>query len=166
MTTDLHHQAMALFTKLRHANTNNVSHARDVIYDYNEKRRAITAELKPIFAEMDTRMKNGEAVGGCTSLKDYCKAFREFGCVTYARVRQILTGTTGNEGKVKSLELLKQLLTAYSTQPTTARLDRGGCGDAVYRHPYGAPSPRETCPWLRSSPSKSPAGSRLRSWAN
>ncbi len=62
----------------------------------------MTAQLKQIFAAMQEKFEAGEQIAGCSSVKEYCKAFKPSGCLTYARVRQILTGKSGNENKKRS----------------------------------------------------------------
>lgn len=100
----LHDEAMALFDKMKPYSA--YKHATKVVWNYNEIRKHATAKLKPILAEMQMQFDKAENIGGCTSMKEYCKRFRNQGCLTYARCRQIITGTSGNEGKVKSVRSL------------------------------------------------------------
>lgn len=100
---DLHSAALALMAEMK--KTSRESSAAETIKDYNERRKKATEDLKPVLVEMDARMKAGETFGGCDSMKVYCKTYKPEGMLGYARVRQILTGTSGNEGKVKSLDL-------------------------------------------------------------
>jgi hypothetical protein len=99
----LHDAALKLMGKLER--TQAESDAAETTKGYNERRKATVVEFKTVLAEMDAAFNRGERVGGCASMKDYCKTYKPQGMVTYARVRQILTGTSGNEGKVKSLDL-------------------------------------------------------------
>jgi len=99
----LHRDAMALFCKLTPGT--HVRTAMRKVAGYHERRKILTRALQPILTKMDARMKSGEKVGGCGSMEDYCKQYKQQGCLTYARVRQIITGKSGNEGKVKSLDL-------------------------------------------------------------
>jgi hypothetical protein len=102
MKTDnqqLHQDALALFGKMQPYSA--YKHAKKVVWNYNQIRKQQTAKLKPILIEMDKRMKDGESFGGCSSMKDYCKRYRNQGCLTYRRCRQIITGET--KPKVKAL---------------------------------------------------------------
>jgi hypothetical protein len=94
----LHEEALAIFGEIQPSKT---------ITDYNKRRKELTKKLKPILAEMQERFEIGATIGGCTSFKQYCEMYKPQGCYTYARVRQIITGKSGNEnkGKVKSLDL-------------------------------------------------------------
>jgi hypothetical protein len=99
----LHQDAIALMMRMK--KTADESDAAETVKGYNERRKTLVAEFKPVLAKMDAAFNRGEQVGGCGGMKEYCKAYRAQGMVTYARVRQILTGKSGNEGKVKSLDL-------------------------------------------------------------
>jgi len=99
----LHLEALALFQKME-ARTSVVSAKRTVAH-YDERRKEVTKTLRPILTEMQTKFEAGEQIAGCDSMKDYCASFKTQGCLTYARCRQIITGKSGNEGKVKSLDL-------------------------------------------------------------
>lgn len=99
----LHLEALALFQKME-ARTSVVSAKRTVAH-YDERRKEVTKTLRPILTEMQTKFEAGEQIAGCDSMKDYCASFKAQGCLTYARCRQIITGKSGNEGKVKSLDL-------------------------------------------------------------
>ena len=64
--------------------------------DYNSRRKEATAALKPVLTSIWEAFDRGETVGGCKGPKEWCKSV---GTVTYARCRQIITGTSGNEGR-------------------------------------------------------------------
>lgn len=103
---DLHNEALAIFQKLESKGGSTVSHARNVVSNYNDRRKALTAKLKPILVAIDEKFTAGEIVGGAASMKEYCQRFKHQGCLGYARVRQIISGKSGNENKkVKSLDL-------------------------------------------------------------
>lgn len=129
-STALHKKALALFASLQP--TKREASAKRTVSGYNERRREDTEALRPVLTEMDERMKAGETFGGCGSMKEYCKTFKSEGCLTYARVRQIITGKSGNEGKlkVKSLDLLKELITVVSNGSPKECIDKANaiCG--------------------------------------
>jgi hypothetical protein len=110
----LHQYATALMAHMK--KTKDEGDAAETMKGYNERRKKLVAGFKPVLAEMDAAFNRGEHVGGCGGMKEYCKTYKPKGMVTYARVRQILTGVSGNEGKVKSLDLLKELITVVSTE--------------------------------------------------
>jgi hypothetical protein len=72
------------------------------IKSYNQTRREHVETLEPILKRMQAAFERGENVGGNTSMKQWCKAYKSHGALTYARVRQILTGKSGHEGKRSS----------------------------------------------------------------
>jgi hypothetical protein len=102
---DSHNQAMAIFDKLKWPGSRVVA-AKRTMWDYNEKRNKMTAGLKPILAAMQEKFESDEPIAACRSMKEYRKQFQSFGCLTYARVRRILTDKSGNEyKKVKTLKV-------------------------------------------------------------
>jgi hypothetical protein len=105
MTNDkLHNEAMAIFKGMKQ--TRKEENAGAVRKGYNQRRKEGTARLKPIYEQMQADFETGIAHGGVTSMKEYCKAWKHEGCLTYARVRQILTGTSGHKDKVKPVDSL------------------------------------------------------------
>ena len=105
-TSKLHDAALTLFKELKPGKR--IKGAKEIVAGYNEERRAKTAKLKPILAEMQAEFEKGETPGGCTSMKEWCKTYKGYGAFTYARVRQIITGTSGNEGKGKVKSLYRE----------------------------------------------------------
>lgn len=104
----LHLEALVLFQKME-AHTTVVA-AKRTMWHYNERRKEATKALRPILTEMQTKFEAGEQIAGCDSMKDYCASFKNQGALTYARCRQIITGKSGNEGKVKSLDLKEGMI--------------------------------------------------------
>jgi len=101
---DLHQRALKVFGEIKR--TDKEQRAADIVYNYNQRRKEeIENHIKPLVREMDAAFNRGETIGGATSMKQWCKAYKHYGALSYARVRQILTGKSGNEGKVKSLDL-------------------------------------------------------------
>jgi hypothetical protein len=105
----LHEKAMAIFATLR--TTRTLDKARRTIRNYNLDRKEATFQLKPIFTAMQEKFEAGEKIEAATSMKEYCKIYKSSGCFTYARVRQILTGKSGNENKSKVKSLDRVVLT-------------------------------------------------------
>jgi len=93
----LHDEALKYLVTLKPTKSEGESKA--VVSDYNKRRIEATAKLKPILVQIDEAFQRGEKVYDHGSMKSWCKAH---GLMTYARVRQIITGKSGNEGKVKS----------------------------------------------------------------
>jgi hypothetical protein len=120
----LHQRAMAIYVKLTDSH---IAKARRAIRDYNAARKEATFQLKPIFAAMQEKFEEGEKIEACSSMKEYCKVHKHFGCLTYARVRQILTDKSGNEGRVKSSKSLDlKPGTLIGIDPTMFTNDRVG----------------------------------------
>lgn len=102
---NLHDQITALIQEYRKGEgSNHLKHAKTVIRGYNERRKAITAKMKPVLEKMQADFESGKKIGDCDSMKSYCAKYKQQGMLTYARCRQIITGTSGNETKVKSLD--------------------------------------------------------------
>lgn len=100
----LHERALRFFNEVRR--TPKEAKAQEVVSHYVlRKREEIVNHVTPLLSEMQAAFEHGEVIGGAKSMKEYCKMYKHEGCLTYARVRQILTGTTGH-GKVKRLDLL------------------------------------------------------------
>ncbi len=101
---DLHQRAIKVFEVIK--KTDNERRAQNTVKHYNDRRREhVVNKVKPMLEEMQAAFDRGEQIGGCTSLKQWCKGYKHYGALSYARCRQILTGKSGNEGKVKSLDL-------------------------------------------------------------
>lgn len=127
---DLHSAALALMAEMK--KTSRESSAAETIKDYNERRKKATEDLKPVLVEMDARMKAGETFGGCDSMKVYCKTYKPKGMLGYARVRQILTGTSGNEGKRSSdWTGVKVGLGSRSVLDSSEPIDLTACGGSL-----------------------------------
>src|SRR5437879_4695588 len=97
---NLHDEALTLFREMgagKHASSIDV--ARLKVKKYNERRKELTAALKPILTAMQERFEAGETIGASASMKEWCATYKGHGAFTYARVRQIITGTSGNENK-------------------------------------------------------------------
>jgi hypothetical protein len=81
--------------------------AQKTLASMRERNKETKEKLHGIFAQMQTAFERGTVIGGCNSMKMWCKAWKSQGALTYARVRQILTGKSGNEGKRSSNLTLK-----------------------------------------------------------
>jgi hypothetical protein len=99
----LHEKALRLFGEIKR--TDKQEKARHVVAEYNALVQDQKVNLKPVLDEMDAAFSRGEVIGGATSLKSWCKMYKHEGVLTYARCRQIITGKSGHEGKVKRLDL-------------------------------------------------------------
>jgi hypothetical protein len=127
-TIDLHKNALALFAKLKST--------RKSVQNYNDRRREMTASVKRILMEMDTRMKAGEKFAGYGNFKDYCRAYRSQGCFSYQRIRQIITGTTGNEARKKKSHpsTIKRGIRGYINEQGDLQLTFDGVTYTVIGH--------------------------------
>jgi hypothetical protein len=101
-TQELHDKALALFRQMKPTPT--LKRAQDTIKSYNAERKEQVEKVRPILVKMQAAFEKGETIANCTSLKQWCKAFRVEGVLSFQRCRQILTKKTGNESKVKSLD--------------------------------------------------------------
>jgi hypothetical protein len=99
----LHEKALRLFGEIKR--TDKQEKARHVVAEYNALVQDQKVNLKPVLDEMDAAFSRGEVIGGATSLKVWCKMYKHEGVLSYARCRQIITGKSGHEGKVKRLDL-------------------------------------------------------------
>lgn len=101
----LHNQAHAVYSKLRRT-------PQEIKFNdsYKDRRKKQTAKLKPILITMQETFDKGETIANATSLKDYCKRYKDAGMLTYARCRQIITGKNGHEGKVKPVDSLDRVV--------------------------------------------------------
>lgn len=128
----LHDTAVALMTQMR--KTKDEGEAAETMKGYAERRKALVEKLKPVLTEIDVAFQRGEQVGGCDGMKEYCKTYKPKGMVTYSRVRQILTGTSGNEGKVKSLDQVGIHVNnvEIGENDGTVHLEFGWCEDVRY----------------------------------
>ena len=102
--TDLHAEAVRLMNQMKPEKPEIA--AKETVAGYNKRRKETTAALKPVLVQIDDAFKRHETVGGWSSMKQWCE---KVGTLTYARVRQIITGKSGNEAKVKSVGLLDQV---------------------------------------------------------
>ncbi|HEY6372323.1 MAG TPA: hypothetical protein VIX37_17235, partial [Candidatus Sulfotelmatobacter sp.] len=99
---DLHDQAVKLLVEIDGSKKKSI--------DYNKRRRAATAALRPVLTKIWAAFDRGETVGGCAGVKEWCK---KIGTITYRRCRQIITGESQAK-KVKSLHFLKELIDLIS----------------------------------------------------
>lgn len=101
---DLHERVLKAFGIIKR--TPKEEKARDVVnYFRDRKKDEIANHIKPMLEELQAGFERGEVHGGCTSLKQYCKGYKHYGVLSYARCRQILTGKSGNEGKKTKLRV-------------------------------------------------------------
>src|SRR5450631_89438 len=103
---NLHDKALKLLTEMQ-ANAPEKK-AKGVVSDYNKRRKAATASLKPVLTDIEACFKRGESVGGQYTIKDWCG---KIGYITYRRFHQITTSEsqtkkTKKTEEVKSLHLL------------------------------------------------------------
>jgi hypothetical protein len=101
-TSNLHDKALLWCADMKRTRKEQRAHET-----FTERRAEAKKSLKEVFAQMQASFENGDAVGGCTSMKQWCKVYKRHGALTYARVRQILTGKSGHEGKRSSSLTLK-----------------------------------------------------------
>jgi len=99
---DLHNEAVRLMQQMK-PNSKDETKALVTVKTYNQRRKEATKALRPILVKINDAFKRHETVGGCDGMKDWCE---KVGTLTYARVRQIITGKSGNEKKVKSVDSL------------------------------------------------------------
>jgi hypothetical protein len=101
---DLHEKALKVFAVIKR--TDKEQKAADTVFNYSQRRKEeIANHILPVLKDMDAAFNRGETIGGATSLKQWCKAYKSFGALTYARCRQILTGKSGNEGRKTRLRV-------------------------------------------------------------
>jgi hypothetical protein len=74
--------------------------AKKTINEYNERRKAVTAEVREVLAEVWAAFDRKETVGGASGKKEWCK---QVGVFTYRRACQIVNGE--DQTKVKSFHL-------------------------------------------------------------
>jgi hypothetical protein len=99
---DLHNEAVKLMQRmLPHGKAE--TDALVTVKSYNQRRKEATKALHPVLVKINDCFKRHETVGGCGAMREWCE---QVGTLTYARVRQIITGKSGNEKKVKSVDSL------------------------------------------------------------
>jgi hypothetical protein len=101
----LHEKALKAFGVIVRTKKEEKAHEVDRYFFARRKEEEVN-HIKPLLEEMQTAFERGEEIGGCRSLKSYCKAWKWSGVLSYARCRQILTGKSGNESKDKSVKSL------------------------------------------------------------
>ncbi len=74
--------------------------AKKTVNEYNERRKAVTAEVREVLAEVWAAFDRRETVGGASGKKEWCK---QVGVFTYRRACQIVNGE--DQTKVKSFHL-------------------------------------------------------------
>jgi transcription elongation factor Elf1 len=130
---NLHDEALTIFKKMEP--TKSEAKAKDVASDYNARRKAQTEALRPVLTEMQARFEKGETIGASASMKEWCATYKDHGAFTYARVRQILTGKSGNENKVKSLDQMVVLKPGTVFKVLIGEDNDGNDEYATYRIP-------------------------------
>jgi hypothetical protein len=109
---------------------------------YNEKRKAITAKLRPVLEAIEGKFQVGETVGGQSTIKGWCK---KYGGITYRRFHQIVTGETQKPKVKSSISLHVGDIVKIDGQEFTLTESHIGfiCGD----HPLAPPpTPPPTAP--------------------
>ena len=102
--------------------------AQKTLASMRERNKETKDKLRGVFAQMQTQFEAGEQIGGCTSMKQWCKTYKSHGALTYARVRQILTGTNGHEKRSSRLTFKSGATFTFNGQEYRIE-DRTGQGD-------------------------------------